>query len=60
MPIELINKLVSIIKPVLKDVLIFLVEAYLKPVLGNPRKIGYCRINFCNIYIKLYRVSVEI
>ena len=60
MPIELINKPVSIIKLVLKDALIFLVEAYLKPVLDNPRKIGYCRINFCNVYIKLYSVNIEI
>ena len=58
MPIELINKPVSIIKPVLKDVLIFLVEAYFKLVWDNPREIGYHRINFYNVYIKLYSVDV--
>ena len=34
---ELIDKVVSIREPVLEDILIFLVEAYLKPVLDNFR-----------------------
>jgi len=60
MLIEFINKLVLIKKPVLEDALIFLVEAYLKPVLGNFREIGYCKINFYNIYIKLYGVCIKV
>jgi len=35
MPIELIDKVFSIKEPVLEGILIFLVKAYLKPVLGS-------------------------
>ena len=35
MPIKPINKLVTIRELVLENNLIFLIEAYLKPVLGN-------------------------
>jgi len=45
MPIEFINKLVLIKKPVLENTLIFLVKAYFKLVLGNSREIDYCKIN---------------
>jgi len=31
-------------KPVLQNALVFLVEAYLKPVLDDPSRIGYCKI----------------
>ena len=45
MPTEFINKLVLIKKLVLENTLIFLVKAYLKPVLGNSREIDHYKIN---------------
>jgi len=44
----------------LQNALVFLIEAYFKPVLDNSSEIGYCKINFCNIYVKLHRISIEI
>ena len=44
----------------MQDVLVFLVEAHLKPVLGYSSKIGHCKVDFCNVYIELYQVSIEI
>ena len=55
-----IDKQVPIKEPVLKDTLVFLVEAYLKPVLGYSSKIGHCKIDFHNIYVKLHWISTEV
>jgi len=44
----------------LKDTLVFLVEAYLKLVLGYSSKIEHCEVDFCNVCVKLHQVSVEI
>jgi len=40
--------------------LVFLVEAYLKPALGDSSEIGYYKVNFCNVHVELYRISMEI
>lgn len=60
MLIELVNKLISIREPVLKDTLIFLVKTYLKPVLDNFQKINHYEFYLCNIHIELYRVCIEV
>jgi len=44
----------------LKDVLVFLVEVYLKPALGYFSKVGYCKVDFCNVYVELRWISTEI
>jgi len=44
----------------LQDALVFLVKAYLKPILSDSSEIGYCKINFCNVHVKLCRISVEV
>jgi len=44
----------------LKDALVFLVEAYLKPVLGYPSKVGHCKVDFCNVCMKLHQISMEV
>jgi len=60
MLIEFIDKVVLIKKPILKDVLIFLGKTYLKIALDNSRKIGYCKVNLCDVCIELYRICVKI
>jgi len=40
--------------------LVFLVEAHLKPVLGYFCEIGHCKVDFCNVYVKLHQISAEI
>jgi len=40
--------------------LVFLVEAYLKLVLGYSSKIGYCKVDFHNVYVELCWISAEI
>ena len=40
--------------------MVFLVEAYLKPVLGYFHEIGHYKVDFFNIYIKLHWISMEI
>ena len=47
-------------EPVLKDALVFLVEAHLKPVLGYSSKVGYCEVDFHNVHIKLCWINMEI
>ena len=47
------------IKLVLEDTLIFLIEVYLKIVLDNFQKIYHCKVNLCNIYIKLYKICIN-
>jgi len=44
----------------LQDVFVFLVEAYLKPVLGDSSKIDYYKVDFHNVYVKLHQISMEI
>ena len=60
MSIQLVNKKVLIGEPVLQDILVFLVEAYLKPVLGYSSKVGYYKVDFCNVCVKLHKVGMEI
>ena len=42
------------------NALVFLVEAYFKPVLSNSSEIGHCKISFHNIYVKLYGINAEV
>jgi len=42
----------------LQDILVFLVEAYLKPVLGYSSEIGHCKVDFC--CVKLHGISIEV
>ena len=44
----------------MQNALVFLVKAYLKPVLGNSSKIGYYKVNFHNVYIELHKISTEV
>ena len=44
---------------VLKDALVFLIEVYFKPVLGYFYEIGHCKVDFCNVHIKLHWISME-
>jgi len=44
----------------LQDALVFLVEAYLKPVLDYSSEIGHCKVDFHNVYTELCQISVEI
>ena len=54
------NKKILVGEPVLQNTLVFLIEAYLKPVLNNSNKIGYCKVKFYNVCIKLYGICVEV
>jgi len=49
MLIELIDKVTSVLKPVIEDSLLFLVESYLKPVLGYTSEIGYCEVDLHDV-----------
>ena len=60
MLMQLINKKVLIRKPVLQNTLVFLVETYLKPVLGDSYEIGHCDIDFCNVYVELCGIGTEV
>ena len=44
----------------MQDALVFLVEAHLKPVLGYFHEIGHCKVDFYNVHVKLYWISMEI
>jgi len=44
----------------LKNALVFLIEAYLKPVLGYSSKVGHCKVDFRNVHIELRWISMEI
>ena len=44
----------------MQDALVFLVETHLKLVLGYFCKGGHCKIDFYNIYVKLYQIYIEI
>ena len=60
MLMKTINKKVLVGELVLKNVLVFLVEIYLKLVLANSRKIHYYKVNFCNICIEIYRICMKL
>ena len=60
MSTQLIKKQVLIEELVLQDTLVFLVEAHLKPVLGYSSEISHCEVDFYNVCIELYQISVEI
>ena len=57
---QLINKEVPIREPVLQDALVFLVKAHLKPVLGYSSEVDHYEVDFCNIHIKLCKISTEV
>jgi len=40
--------------------LVFLVEAHLKPILGYSSEVDYCKVDFCNVHVELYRVGTEV
>jgi len=44
----------------LQNALVFLVEAYLKLVLSDSHEIDYYKVDFCNVYVKLCRVGIEV
>ena len=44
----------------MKDALVFLVEAHLKPVLGYSSKVGHCEVDFRNVCVELCWISTEI
>jgi len=44
----------------LKDALVFLVEAHLKPVLGYSSKVGHCEVDFYNVHVELHQISMEV
>ena len=60
MSMQLVHKLVPVREPVLKDALVFLVEAHLKPILGYSSKIGHCKVDFHNVHVKLHQISTEV
>ena len=60
MSIQLINKKILIGEPVLQDILVFLIEAHLKLVLSNFYKVGYYKVDFYNVHIKLHGIGVKV
>ena len=44
----------------MQDVLVSLIEAYLKPVLDYSSEISYSEVDFHNVYVELYQISVEV
>jgi len=44
----------------LKDILVLLVETHFKPVLDNSREIDHCKVDLCNVHIKLHNVCMKI
>jgi len=44
----------------LQNALVFLVEAYFKPVLDYSHEIGHCEVDFCNVCIELHWISAKI
>ena len=60
MLIKLINKLISIQKSILKNILIFLVNTYFKLVLRNFREVHHYKIDLYNIHIELHEINIEI
>jgi len=60
MTIELIDKATPVLEPVVKNLLFFLIKFYLKSVLDYTSKIGYCKVDFCNIGGELCWVGMEV
>ena len=52
---KLVNKAVLIKKPVLRNILIFLVKVYLRPVLGNLREKSHCKVDLYNVHVELHK-----
>jgi len=46
---ELIDKVTSVLKPVIEDSLLFLVESYLEPILSYTSEISYCEVDLHDI-----------
>ena len=60
MSMQLVYKQVPVKEPVLQDALVFLVEAYLKPVLDYSSEVDHCEVDFHNVHVELCWVSMEI
>ena len=54
------QKQVPVGELVLQNTLVFLVEVYLKLVLGYSSEIGHCEVDFHNVHVKLCWISAEI
>jgi len=54
MLIEPINKVTSVLKPVIENFLFFLVKFYFKPVLDYTNEISYCEVDLHNVRGELY------
>ena len=57
MLVKLVDKVVSIRKLVLKDILIFLIKAYLKSVINNFREVNHCKVDLYNICISYVKFT---
>ena len=44
----------------MQNILGFLVKIYLKSVLGDFSEISHYEIDFCKVYVKLHKISIEI
>ena len=44
----------------MKNTPVFLVKAHLKLVLGYSSEISHCKVDFCNVYVELYWISMEV
>ena len=44
----------------MQDILVFLVKAHLKLIPDFFYEVGYCKVDFCNVHIKLHWISMEI
>ena len=44
----------------MKNILVLLVKTHFKPVLNDSREIGHCKVDLCNVHIKLHNVCVKI
>ena len=42
------------------NILVFLVKAYLKLVLGYFSEISHYKVDFHNVHIELYKISTEV
>ena len=57
---EFINKMTSVLEPVMKDLLFFLIKCYLKSVLCDTCEIYHCEVNLCDVRCKLYQIGAEV
>jgi len=58
--IKFVDKTTPVIESVMEDLLFFLIESYLKLVLYNTSEVGYCKVNFDNIYYELCQVGIKV